>query len=39
VARFLVVVVVLSGIVGKTLGREFPICAVQHSPTKLRAEL
>jgi hypothetical protein len=39
VARFLVVVVVLSVIVGKTLGREFPICAVQHSSTKLRAEL
>jgi len=33
VARFLVVVGALSVIVGKTLGREFPICAVQHGPT------
>ena len=39
VARFFVVVVVVSGTVGKTLGREFPISEVQQSSGKLRAEL
>ncbi len=38
VARFLVVVVVVSVGVGKTLGREFPVCEVQRRSTKLRAE-
>jgi hypothetical protein len=37
VARFLVVVVVVSGTVGKTLGREFPVCEFQHRSRKLRA--
>lgn len=39
VARFLVVVVVVSGTVGKTRGREFPISGVQQSSGKLRAGL
>jgi hypothetical protein len=39
VARFFVVMVVVSGTVGKTLGREFPISEVQQSSSKLRAEL
>ena len=38
VARFLVVVVVVSVGVGNTLGREFPVCEVQHRSAKLRAE-
>lgn len=39
VARFLVVVVVVSVTVGKTLGREFPVSEVQQCSGKLRAEL
>lgn len=39
VARFLVVVVVVSVTVGKTRGLEFPVSEVQHCSTKLRAEL
>jgi hypothetical protein len=38
VALFLVVVVVVSGTVGKTLGREFPVNEVQRSSIELRAE-
>jgi hypothetical protein len=39
VARFLGAAVVVSGTVGKTLGRELPVCKVQHRFTKLRAVL
>lgn len=39
VARFLVVVVVVSVTVGKTLGREFPVSEFQQSSSKLRAQL
>ena len=38
VARFLVVVGAVSVTVGKTLGRECPVCEVQHRSFKLRAE-
>ena len=38
VARFFGAAVVVSATVGKTLGRELPVCEFQHRSSMLRAE-